>query len=118
MNEETEPKEIMSPARLTQVPYLVLANLFSRVRLSATLWIIALQAPLSMRFSRQEWWSGLPCPPPGKLPHRIHISYVSCIGGDTSATWEAPLYLVLTAKSLLLLLLLSRFSRVRLCATP
>ena len=32
------------------------------------LWIVARQAPLSMRFSRQEYWSGLPCPPPGDLP--------------------------------------------------
>ena len=32
------------------------------------LWIVALQAPLSMGFSRQEYWSGLPCPPPGNLP--------------------------------------------------
>ena len=30
-------------------------------------WIVALQAPLSMGFSRQEYWSGLPCPPPGDL---------------------------------------------------
>ena len=37
---------------------------FSRVRLFATLWTVAHQAPLSMRFSRQEYWSGLPCPPP------------------------------------------------------
>ena len=36
---------------------------FSRVRLCATLWTAACQAPLSMRFSRQEYWSGLPCPP-------------------------------------------------------
>ena len=42
---------------------------FSRVQLSATLWTVALQAPLSMRFSKQEFWSGLPCPPPGDLPH-------------------------------------------------
>ena len=42
---------------------------FSRLRLFATLWIIAHQAPLSMRFSRQEYWSGLPCPPPGDLPN-------------------------------------------------
>ena len=41
---------------------------FSRVRLSATPWIVACQAPLSMEFSRQEYWSGLPCPPPGDLP--------------------------------------------------
>ena len=35
----------------------------------ATPWAIALQAPLSMGFSRQEYWSGLPCPPPGDLPN-------------------------------------------------
>ena len=41
---------------------------FSRVLLFATLWIVALQASVSMEFSRQEFWSGLPCPPPGDLP--------------------------------------------------
>ena len=35
---------------------------------SVTQWIAAHQAPLSMGFSRQEYWSGLPCPPPGDLP--------------------------------------------------
>ena len=40
----------------------------SRVRLFVTPWTVALQAPLSMRFSRQEYWSGLPFPPPGDLP--------------------------------------------------
>ena len=40
----------------------------SRVRLFATPWAIAHQAPLSMGFSKQEYWSGLPCPPPGDLP--------------------------------------------------
>ena len=38
------------------------------VRLFATLWTVALQAPLSMGFSRQEYWSGLPFPSPGDLP--------------------------------------------------
>ena len=41
---------------------------FGRVRLSATPWTVARQAPMSMGFSRQEYWSGLPCPPPGNLP--------------------------------------------------
>ena len=36
---------------------------------SVTLWTIAHQAPLSMRFSRKEYWSGFPCPPPGDLPN-------------------------------------------------
>ena len=35
--------------------------------LFATLWTVALQAPLSMGLSRQEYWSGLPLPPPGDL---------------------------------------------------
>ena len=41
---------------------------FSCVWVFATLWTIACQAPQSMRFSRQEDWSGLPCSPPGNLP--------------------------------------------------
>ena len=36
----------------------------SRVRLFATLWTVAHQASLSVEFSRQEYWSGLPCPSP------------------------------------------------------
>ena len=38
-------------------------------QLFVTLWTVAPQAPLSMRFSRQEYWSGLPRPPPGCLPN-------------------------------------------------
>ena len=41
---------------------------FTGVQLFATLWTVALQAPLFTGFSRQEHWSGLPCPPPGDLP--------------------------------------------------
>ena len=41
---------------------------FSRARLFVTLWTVAHQIPLSMRFSGPEFWSGLPCPPPGGLP--------------------------------------------------
>ena len=40
----------------------------SRVRLFATPWTVAYKAPLSMEFSRQEYWSGLPFPSPGDLP--------------------------------------------------
>ena len=40
----------------------------SRVQLFATLWTVAHQAPLSMGFSRQKYWSGLPFPSPGDLP--------------------------------------------------
>ena len=41
----------------------------SRARLSATPWTVARQAPLFMRFSRQEYWGGLPVPPLGDLPN-------------------------------------------------
>ena len=41
----------------------------SRVGLVETPWTTARQAPLSMGFSRQEYWSGLPFPPPGDLPN-------------------------------------------------
>ena len=44
------------------------AQLLIHVRLSVTPWAVAHQAPLSMEFSRQEYWSGLPFPTPGDLP--------------------------------------------------
>ena len=65
------------------------------VRLSVTLWTIALQAPLSVGFSRQEYWSGLPCPLPGNLPNPgiepFFLTSSALAGGFfiTRATWEA-----------------------------
>ena len=59
---------------------------FSRVQLFATLWTVACQAPLSMGFSRQEYWSELPCPPPGDLP-KPGIEPMSLM----SLLWEAQL---------------------------
>ena len=52
----------------TCVPHPCMLSRFSRVRLFETLWTAARQASLSMGFSRQEHWSGLPCPPPEHLP--------------------------------------------------
>ena len=43
--------------------------MLSHIRLFATPWTVAYQSPLSMEFSRQEYWSGLPFPSPGDLPH-------------------------------------------------
>ena len=37
--------------------------------LTETLWAVTCQAPLSVGLSRQEYWNGLPCPPPGDLPY-------------------------------------------------
>ena len=47
----------------------VSTQLFSRVWLFVTPWTISCQFPLSMEFSKQEYWSGLPCPPAGDLPN-------------------------------------------------
>ena len=54
---------------LATTPVCVRVSLLSRIRLFVTPWTVARQAPLTMKFSRQEYWSGLPCPPPGDLPN-------------------------------------------------
>ena len=43
--------------------------LLSHVQLLETPWTVACQAPLSMKFSRQEYWSGMPFPSPRDLPN-------------------------------------------------
>ena len=53
------------------------AQLLSRVRLFAALWTIACQVLLSMEFSRQEYWSGLPFSAPGDLPDSAFVSIFS-----------------------------------------
>ena len=53
----------------------------SRVQLSASPWTIACQAPLSMGFSSQEYWSGLPFPPPGESSLPRDRTCSSCITG-------------------------------------
>ena len=50
------------------LPLKVKVKSLSRVRLFATPWTVARQAPLSLGFSRQEYWSGLPFSSPGDLP--------------------------------------------------
>ena len=61
---------------------------------SATPWTVAFQAPLSMEFSRQEYWSGLLFPPPADLPNPgikpASLTSPALAGGffTTSATWE------------------------------
>ena len=69
---------------------------FSHVQLYATPWTVARQAPLSIWFSRQEYWNGLPCPPPGDLPNPgTEPTSLTChaLAGSfstTSASWEDP----------------------------
>ena len=115
---------------------------------------VACQAPLSMEFSRPEYWSGWPFPSPGDLPdpgieHASPVSSALAGGFFTTMSvymsillqkrqlvyYRAPVWVpwviqqipigylftyisVYASMLLLLLLLLSRFSRVRLCATP
>ena len=68
---------------------------FSRVQLFVNLWTVAHQAPLSMGFSRQEYWSGVPCPPPGDLPdpgiEPVSLMFPALEDRlfTTSTTWEA-----------------------------
>ena len=65
-------------------------SLFNRVLLFATVW-----TPLSTGFSKQEYWSGLPCPPPGILLYpgieTTSLTSPELAGGSfaTSAMWEA-----------------------------
>ena len=69
---------------------------FGHVQFFPTLCTVACQAPLSIGFSRQEYWSGLPCPTPGDLldPGIESESLISpaLAGGffTTSSTWETP----------------------------
>ena len=66
---------------------------FGRVLLCATLGTVARQTPLSMGFSSQEYWSGLPGPPSGDLPNTGFepVSLTSsALAGRFFTTWEAP----------------------------
>ena len=72
-----------------------MVNCFSCVRLFVTLRVVACQDPLSMGFSRHEYWSMLPCPPPRDLPN-LRFKPVSPISPALAdgfftnrATWEA-----------------------------
>ena len=99
----------MSPERslpigYSKLPFSILMSCwvlssFSPVQLSVILWTVASQAPLSIGFFRQEYWSGLLLPPPRHLPDsgikpESLVSPVSLeLAGrffTTSTTWEAP----------------------------
>ena len=69
----------------------------SQTQLGDFHWTVAHQAPHSMGFSRQEYWSGLPCPPSGNLPNSgtepacLTIPALASSSFTMSATWDAPL---------------------------
>ena len=90
----SQPANYWFTTWLTEIPWCLLSR-FSHVWLFVTPWTIALQAPLSMGFSRQEYWNELPWPPPEDLPNTgikpVSLMSPALIGGflTTSASWEA-----------------------------
>ena len=72
----------------------------SYLTLCDTLWTVAQQAPLSMGFSRQECWSGSPCPPPGDLsnggiePTPLTSLALAVRFFTASVSWEAHRYAI------------------------
>ena len=91
-----------------------LVKSLSHVWLFVTPWTVAYQAPPSMGFSRQECWSGLPFPSPGDLPEPGIEPGSPALQADALPSEPPGIH----QGAWLLLLLLSCFSRVRLCVTP
>ena len=60
---------------------------FSHVQLFVTLWTVACQVPLSMGFFRQEYWNGLPCPPPEESSQPKDRTCISWIAGGFFTHW-------------------------------
>ena len=88
-----KPREVKAHVRAC------ILNYFCSVRLCVTLQTLACQAPLSMGFSRQEYWSELPCPPLRDFPDSgtepVSLTSPVLAGGffTTGATWEATKHL-------------------------
>jgi len=86
---------IMVYGIITKLAIVHVLSCFSHVRLFATSWTIACQASLSTGFPREEYWSGLSCPPSGDLPNAgiepESLASPALAGGffTTSVTWEA-----------------------------
>ena len=80
---------------MCQGVYVHMLNCFSHVQLFMTLWAVVCQNPLSIGFSRQEYWGALPCPPPRDLPDSgvksMSLPSPALAGRfcTSSATWEA-----------------------------
>ena len=89
---------------------------FIHVRLFVTLWTVVPQAPLSMEFSRQEYWSELPRPPPGYLPDPgikpVSLTSPASAGRffTTDATWEVQMTVIKIAAEI------SVLNVLRVCA--
>ena len=79
---------------------------FSHVQLFETLWTVTHQTPLTIEFSRQEYWNGLPCPPPGDVPstgiklESLNSLALTGVFFTTSTTWKTQCENAAAAKSL------------------
>ena len=86
---------VLGGVKFCQFHGLAVLSCLSHAWLCVTLWTVTCQAPLSMGFSRQGYWSGLLCPPPGDFPNSgiepWSLKSPALAGGifTTSATWEA-----------------------------
>ena len=82
-----------------QVSHVCVLSLFQSCLLFATLWAVAWKTPLTVGFSRQEYWNGLPCSSPRDLPNPgiepVSLATPALAGGffATSANWEAYIYI-------------------------
>ena len=92
---QASPSRFLKPHMLSN-PACVHAKSLQSCPTLCHLWTVAPQAPLSMGFSRKEYWSGLPCPPPENLSdpgiEPTSLASPALAGGffTTSASWEAP----------------------------
>ena len=106
----------MTNSELYEIPWeetsISVVQSLSRVQLFATHWTVAHEASLSVEFSRQEYWSGLPFPSPGDFPDPGIKPGSPALQADSlpSENQGSP--------NACMLLLLSCVSHVRLCATP
>ena len=97
---------------------------FNHVGLFVTPWTAACQAPLFTRFSRQEYWTGLPWPAPGDLPNPgiklTSLTSPTLAGGyfTTSTTCEAHIIVYIYLHAQTRFVVVQRLSHVRLFATP
>ena len=90
--ESSRLMSIYSPMQIHGKEAPLEARWVSHVQLFATPWTLAHQAPVSMGFSRQEYWSGLPFPSPGlssRLRDQTCVSSISCTGRQILYHWEA-----------------------------
>ena len=95
---ETEVDVFLEVPALSVIQRVCMISHFSRVQLFVTPWTVACQAPLSMAFFRQEYWSGLQRPPPGDLsdPGIEPASFMAPVLAGrfftSRATWKAQIF--------------------------